>query len=287
MIERRDEGEEVALLYEAMAATITAKRLQTPLSQALWLDAGEAPRVAAVKLAESDYDQAPVREDGELRGLALRSTLEHTRARTVRRCTVPLTTAVLVSAEAGLPSLLPVLALSHFACVLDGHTVSGFVTPSDLNKQLARTYFFLMIASLEVLLGSLIRSTYPDLEQALATLTPARADFARGRLLRDQKLNVALDLVAEMDLTDLLRVVAGTDRLRGLVGHASKTSFLAASRHLPDLRHSVMHPTRAFLGADRDVSALIAIESELRRFVDACMAEVDRSDPWVAASLTG
>ena len=125
MIERRDEGEEVALLYEAMAATITAKRLQTPLGQAQWLDAGEAPRVAAVKLAESDCDQAPVREDGKLRGLALRSTLEHTRARTVGRCTVSLTTAVLVSAEAGLPSLLPVLAASHFACVLDGHTVSA------------------------------------------------------------------------------------------------------------------------------------------------------------------
>ncbi len=242
--------------------------------------------MAALKLAESDYDQAPVCEDGEFRGLALRSMLEHTRARTVGRCTVPLTAAVLVSAEAGLPSLLPVLAASHFACVLDGHTVSGFVTPSDLNKQLARTYFFLMIASLEVLLGSLIRSTYPDLEQALPMLGSERAGLVRGRLMRDKKLNVALDLVAEMELTDLLRVVAGTDRLRGLFGFASRTSFLAASRHLPDLRHSVMHPTRTFLRTDRDVTALIAIEGDLRRFVDACMAEVDRADPWVAASLT-
>lgn len=276
----------MALLYEAMAATITAKRLQTPLAEAQWLEAEESPRSAALKLADHDYDQAPVRAGGELVGLALRSALEHTKARTVARRTVPLTKAVLVSADANLPSLLPVLAKSGFAFVLDGNAVSGFVTPSDLNKQLARTHFFLMLASLEVLLGSLVRSTYPDQEQALRTLTPARADGVRARLLRDQRLNVALDLVAEMEFTDLMRVAAGTDRLRRLLGHGSKASFLETARHLPDLRHNVMHPTREFLGGQRDVPALIAIDGMLREFIDTCIAEVERSDPWVAASLT-
>jgi hypothetical protein len=276
----------VAFLFEEMAAAITARRLETPLDGALSLDPEEHPRVAAKRLADNDFDQAPVCRGEDLEGFALRRTLEITSVHSVAQCTVPLTPAVLVSADAGLPSLLPVLATNAFTFVLHGHVVSGFVTPSDLNKQLARTHFFLLLASLEVMLGGLIRATYPDLEIALGTLTPKRSDAVQDRLRRDEASNVALDLVAEMEFADLLRVVAGTERLRAVFSYPTRRSFLAAARHLPDLRNDVMHPSREFLGGSRDVAKLIGIEQELRALITAAADEVGRTDPWLAASLT-
>jgi hypothetical protein len=93
---------------------------------------------------------------------------------------------VLVSAEASLSSLLTVLKTNGFTFVRDGHAVSSLVTPSAFNKQWARTHFILLLASLEVLLGSLIRATYSGLGIALGALSPGRADLVQDRLRRDQ-----------------------------------------------------------------------------------------------------
>lgn len=274
-------------LFEELAAAITAKRLQTPLDQALWLESDEPPRTAARRLKKQDFDRAPVRRGAELAGFADRQTLATTLAREVADCTVPLTPAVLVSATAGLPTLLPVLGTTGMVFVLDGHEVSGFITPSDLNKQLARMHFFLLTGSLEVLLAGLVRWAYPKQEGALTSLSPERADRVRERLARDLDANVALDLVTEMEFTDLLRVVAGAESLRTLFGYASRQSFLTATGHLSDLRNDVMHPSRQFLGRRRDVAKLIEIEQQLRTLIGAAATQVGRTDRWLAASLLG
>ena len=104
-------------------------------------------------------------------------------------------------------------------------------------------------------------------------------------MLRDQAAHVAIDLVTELEFTDLLHIVAGTERLRALFGYVTKQRCLSAMRHLPDLRNDVMHPARQFLGRRRDAAKLIEIDGELRMLIATAMAQVRRIDRALAASL--
>lgn len=274
------------LIYDAMAQAITARRLETSLLGAERLESDEDALAAAQRLKLLDFDQAPVFAGGVFAGMALRSTLEATGAKLVADCVVPADRNVLISADSPLPALLPVLASHRFACVLSGNEVTGFVTTSDLNKQLARTHFFLMLASLEVLIGSLIRSTYSDQRGAVATLPEGSQTVVRSSYEREVKQNTSLDHVAVMDFTHVVKVAAGTAAMRSALGYGSKTAFLRDAGHLPDFRNRVMHPTRDFFGRDSDVQTLIGTERLLRRLIDAAMAEVERSNPWLTQSLT-
>jgi hypothetical protein len=69
-----------------------------------------------------------------------------------------------VAGDTPLGALMPAMARSPFLLGVEGRAVSGLVTPSDLNKQAGRTYYYLLVAAVEMNLAERIREYFADQE---------------------------------------------------------------------------------------------------------------------------
>ena len=136
-------------------------------------------------------------------------------------------------------ALLPNVPMTF---VVDGHRVSGFVTPSDLNRHPARAHFYLLLADLEMALARLVRGHFADLDDALALLHPQSQGVVRARFAADVKNDVETDVVTGMDLSHLLRVVGLTAELRARLGAHDEETWHAWTGGLRSLRDAVDAP---------------------------------------------
>ena len=156
-----------------------------------------------------------------------------------------------------------------FAFVNEGDGLVGFITPSDLDKQAGRAYFYLLIAGLEIAIAELIRDKKSIEEQeALAIRLPGRGYEVRGRYLVDKSEGREVDYVTYMGLTELVKVV-GMDRsfLRA-VGATNSARWQRDVGGLPQLRNAVMHPTRELVAGPDDVGRLVRYDAFIRRTLD-------------------
>ena len=139
---------------------------------------------------------------------------------------------------------------------------TGFVTSSDLNKHPARVHFYLLLTSFEISLAAWVRREYPDPHSTLGLLEYGGRK-ALHRFRRDQRNNVVVDLVAGMDLGDLLAIVGSRDDGRYAYATSLFESWEAWTAKLTSLRNAVMHPVLSFLGPSRSISELISLERGL------------------------
>lgn len=231
------------LYAEQIAEGIRARHLATPMDEVYCLAPDTAASVAMAELSARQFDYAPVRRDDHVIGLVAQAGLiGHTQ---VEDCVAPLHDGSVISADVGLPDLLAFLQVEPVLFVLEGRSISGLVTPADLGRPASRTYFYLLLAQLEIALADLVRLSYPDQDRALSHLTPDRrtkitklAEHLRGG-------DELIDTVATLSLTDLIRIV-GSDPAQRATYVADGWSWRRLTNDLGEFRDDVMHPVRDF-----------------------------------------
>lgn len=247
-----------------MDPTIVGGNLQTPLAGATTLHAGWTASRARELLAAGKFDQAPVMSRDRLVGYALLADLEANPARRVRGATRSLDQGIVLSEAASLEALLATLRDRQFAFIAGAGGISGFVTPSDLNKQAARAHFYLLIAALEIRLADLIRERGPKGESLLRQLNKASRTVIRRRFREDATDGIEVDYLIYLMFTQLLNIVGRHQDLLNRLGFQSRAEWRRGTAGLARLRNDVMHPTREFYGPKRSVSELMASEARLR-----------------------
>jgi hypothetical protein len=241
---------------------VTSGSLQTELDVATKLRAGWNAGRAADVLQRGDYDQAPVMSGSNLIGYVLRTELEKRPDRRVRASTRDLNQGVLLSTDAPLRALLDVLRRSSFAFVVGSAGVTGFATPSDLNKHAARAHFYLLLARLEIAGSDLLRRSVEP-SSVLAMLGPRSRATIERRYREDRSADVEVDYVAYLDFSQLLNVIGRLAGLRSALGFSTSAAWSRATRGLVRLRRDVMHPVRQFYGPSRSVDDLIAADDRI------------------------
>lgn len=268
MIEPDRKRAEPVLAYDTIASAIQARHLQTELLDAIWVGARENPAAASARLSDLDYDQAPVGRPGRLLGYVLTNELADADSARAGRLIHRLNASIMVSGSAGVLDVMDVLRQKPLAFVVDGRHVTGFVTASDLNKHPARAHFYLLLADLEMSLAEAVRGRYSNETMPLGVLNATERRKVMKRLERDRRENLAVDVVAGMDLAHLL-AVAGQDRgLRSAFRSRSPRAWEEWAEELVHLRNAVMHPVLSFIGKKRTVADLARVEREIRRIID-------------------
>jgi hypothetical protein len=246
---------------------ITARHVMTPMSEAIALAEDTPSNVAASHLRSLGFDQAPVGSGNDLRGYALVRELEDGPGRTVRDVLHQLEPRILVGEEATVETLLHAFLGADMLFVVGKHEVAGFVTQSDLGRPAVRVHFYLHIADLEMALAEKVRRRFGDGSEAVALLADERRNVILERHAEAQRLDVDLDYVSDMDLSDLIRIVGASPDLRVIFGASSRRSWQDRVGRLVELRNYVMHPTKTDLPLWSDVGQLASAEATIRSLI--------------------
>lgn len=102
------------------------------------------------------FDQLPVRQGKSIVGVVLRGSTGKI-ADNLRR----LSESNIISAQEPLTNLLPLMIETPYRLVLQGGSIKGIVTRSDLLKLPIRIYVFSLVTHLEILMSDIIRAKYP------------------------------------------------------------------------------------------------------------------------------
>ena len=260
-----------------IARGIKAHHLQVPIGEALSFAPDEPATSARERLAQANYDHAPVLEAGHVVGIVRRDALDALDVQTVGDASHAVGSELLVSADATVASLLGWLATSPFLFVLDGRDITGFVAPGDLNKQPGRTYFFLLLAELEIGLAEVVRRLFAAAPaQPLELLTPSR----RGKVLEQFAKAAAADrepdYVAYFNLTDLLRVARRSSDMHRLLDIPSGEQWERMTGAFVGVRNAVVHGVRDLVDAERGPADLQGIDQRLHAALDATSKGLQR-----------
>jgi hypothetical protein len=105
-----------------------------------------------------DFDQIPVRKGNSTIGVVTREGVGP-----IKKCLHLLDESMLISAQEPLTQFIPLMAkLPPYRLVLQGGSIRGIVTRSDLLKLPVRLFAFTLVTHLELLMTDIIRAKYPD-----------------------------------------------------------------------------------------------------------------------------
>ena len=249
-----------------IAAAIRAKHVHTAMDRVRVYQPDDTCDHVHGEMMAAGYDYALVGRDGVAERIVTRAGLRPT-PQPVEHRALPISGSDLIGADTPLPGVLQALSeRTPFLLTVSGVGIAGVLTPSDLNKQPGRTYYYLLVAALEMNLADLARQTFSDQAAALAMLSPNRRESARQRLDKAVADDVVADEVSALDLTDLLELSYRLPGIFNIVwGDLSKTAARRIGHQMIDLRHDVMHPTRT-LASDTPASLkrLVRLDSSLR-----------------------
>ena len=270
--------------YQEIAAAIRARHLETPLDQVVGFDVETSECHTVGVLSDHGFDQAPVFRDGSPVGFVIGADLDMQGGGHIETKMQTLGPEHLVSGESSLERTIRWLAERKFLFVLDGNAITGLMTTADLNKRAGRTYFFLMLAELELVLSELIRQKFPVQPAASDTSMPqpgvlealghARRNGVLDRFSDDQRQGVDADLVACLTFADVCRVAENDAEIRGGLGFESKKRAKETFEPIKALRDDVMHPVRAMLTPNRPIGVLEDLDRELRGLITNATAKV-------------
>lgn len=241
------------------------------MADALSFEPSTAAAVARRELEAKKFDQAPVVEAGMPVGFVLTKGIA-AHHREVRESMVALGSGNVVSADASVGDLLQWIIEPGFLFVLEGRDVTGFITVHDFNKQPARGHLYLWLARLETALAQFIRSGYAERPDVVLNLISGdAAERVRSRYDEDRRADVESDLIAYLDFSHLVAVVAKDSTLRDRLGGWSRTRWQDEVGGLAELRNQVMHPVRNVVLAK---GGLIRVHERERR-IRSLVAEIE------------
>lgn len=260
-----------------IAEGIKARHLQVPLGDALWFRPEDSAAEALRQLDANHFDNAPVLKDGRTVGVASRVALSGQSVQTVADVLSPLGADLLISGDATVADLLSWLSVAPLLFVVDGHDVTGFVTPGDLNKQPGRAYFFLLLTELEIGLAEIVRRLYRGApSRPLELLTKGRRNKVFSLYAKAVAADREPDYVAYFNLADLLRVMRRSSEASLLLGIESSASWERTTGAFVQVRDAVVHGVRDLVDADRGPRELQGLDLRLRTALHLTQSGLDR-----------
>ncbi len=251
-----------------IADAIRVRHLLTPISQAVAFDPTASERDVIDVLRGHDFDTAPVWANGVIVGLVRAADLDVVANDTIEGRFIRLDGSLLVSAEATVGELMRWLKERPFLFVVDRNEVVGLVTPSDLNKQPGRAYFYLLIADLELMAAQSIRQHFTNQEEALEMLSRDRRRKAQRLLAEQRNADIVADAVAARDFADLLTIIGSTAALRSPLPMDVAERWERHTTELRDLRNDVMHLGRTMAtDLEPSLDRLIALDGVLHAMI--------------------
>ena len=248
--------------YEDIASSIQVRHLQVGIDEAVRFRRDEPADGAEANLLARGYDQAPVIDGDQIVGTVRRVDLVG--VGTVGDAYRALQPAELVSADAPVSHLLGWLLATPCLYVLDGRKITGFVVEADLNRQPARVYYYLLIATLELALAQRLRDWIAgDEARLLAAMGPGIAASATARRDGAREVDVDTDLVAYLTFSEIVRLGGKIAAVREQFGYRSRAKW-AEVQGLNELRNAVMHPTRDLVGRRCSLEKLATRDRLLR-----------------------
>jgi len=224
-----------------LSRAIRVRQFQTLLQDATCLrleqEQGNAKRV----LDGLRFDYAPVEQEGVPVGYVRTGDLLPESNEPVESRLRPIAPDMIVSGDAPFRDLLRWMDRG-FLFVLEGNRLTGFVTPSDANRQEARSYFYLLLSDVEVGLADLVRGHFNPVRSALAALSESCRTNVSGRMERDCQQNLDGDVVSYFLFSDLVKVIGKTEQIR--LGF-SRGQWDDLTGSLTNFRDWVMHPARS------------------------------------------
>ncbi len=264
---------------QTVAGVIDLERIATPKEECLIFRIGTIDAGTLVQAEEFRFDHAPVlSKQGELLGVI---PVAHVRELYSHEFTIEADDPAIRLRR--LDDILPVLDFledieQDRAVVIrdtnNQHDPDWFalVTISDLNRHAFRSHLYPLFAELEVQLAELIERTYDDPWEWLEWTGEDAKVTHVGRWILEQRNGVDTSPVTGCTLTDLLRVVSGSDKLRGMLGGISKNKFKDCTGSFPGLRNQIMHPVRPLILELDDVSKLRTRLSQVLELTDLVTA---------------
>jgi hypothetical protein len=217
-----------------------AGHIATDLKGAITVDQGERASAARERLVGHRFDQAPVILQERIVGWVLTSSLHEEQA--VGSVMIPLDQSAIVSAESSVASALQVLGQHNFVFTADKDGLSGFIVPSDIDRHAARSYFYLLVAGIEMLLSEVI--SFAISEETLIAIM--RADV---RKRYDQARNAssetnAVEYLFIKQLVELFLTTSCADD-----SHLWNKQLTQQLMEVRNFRNIVMHPTCSIAAA--------------------------------------
>jgi hypothetical protein len=172
---------------------------------------------------------------------------------------VPLTYDWLITRDSSVPGLIKVLEERKKQCllVLAGQDVVGLVTPADLNKLAARTYFYNVLAELEMTLAGHVRRLFPEKEKdkLLETLKPKKKRLEEiARKVQASKYEI--DVVHALYLPEMISLIRSDHILWSRMGFPSGDEEGTAIKRVKDFRNNIMHPENPLLSNGTGIDEL-------------------------------
>lgn len=229
------------------------------------IEASDVRRNAQALLDQYSFDQVPILDGHGLVGVLDRS---HLAAGQVDEAIHDGSFAVISEANtieqsSSLLSLLRKLVDNGYCLVLDDdNQLVGLVHVSDLNRQVIRAYFYLLISATEIGLAAIISTAFrgDDWQQLVS---PKRLEAAVGRHRREMQAGVELTLLETVDFDILLEVVRSSPQIAFPIETGSLGGDQVAQ--LRDLRNAVMHSVKPMISGQRDAGQLLKSARLLRR----------------------
>jgi hypothetical protein len=165
---------------EDLTKFFSASQISTAIDGSVSVESNDQAEVAYCRLTEARFDQAPVVDQGRPMGWV--ATIDLKRFQTVRPAMRSLDTCLMVSAESSIPGILQLIYEHKFLFTVGRQGISGFIVSSDMDRHAVRSYFYLLISGIEMLLAEIVKSATPE-EQIVTCIRSnekKRYDKARG-----------------------------------------------------------------------------------------------------------
>jgi hypothetical protein len=223
-----------------------ADQIATSIGGAVTVRLAESARIARQRLVDARFDQAPVMGDRRPVGWVATDALKG--HRTVGSAMTPLNECAFVSAESSIASVLQLLPGNKFLFVVDKRGLSGFIVRSDLDRHAVRSYLYLLIAGIEMLLAEIVKYAIPD-DQIIASVRSGQ----KKRFVQAYAANQETSPAEYLYLGELIDLFAFTPYANDpLFWDKPFTDLLI---RVKAFRNDVMHPVRSLAAVD-DIEVL-------------------------------
>jgi len=224
-----------------LAIAFTVRDIMTP--NAALVSAANEIQAGRVSKDYPDYDVIPIRREGTLTGYFERKT---GRTKTI-------TPNEIISDGTNLLDLVEILEERQFSFVLSRHKIDGYVHFSDLNHQLVKLTFYVILEALERVALNSIRSR-SDRESLRKDLRPER--FKQIEKAYTRAGRAARDYVSYLNISDILQLAVKT-------GPMSVEERLIKA--LKKVRDGAAHSTENLVSSYNDVTTLANVKRECLR----------------------
>ena len=224
-----------------LARAFTVKDIMTPRAELVC--AADNRQARSVSHDNPDYDVIPIQKGG-----ALTAYFERITGKTKR-----IGPTVLIADGTSLLDLVDILEERQFSFVLSGQTIEGYVHFSDLNHQLVKLTFYIILQTLErMALNSMQGRTHG--ETLRKELDPRRFKQIENSYKRAGR--AARDLVSYLNLSDILQLAARMGSVSVEVG---------LIKAMKKIRDGAAHGSENLVSSYDDVARLAHVKRESLR----------------------